>query len=76
MDIAKMKMVINSSIECNICLQVCLDPRILPCGHTFCLSCLQNVRNLLFCCARKNGPLLQTECKVFRKYFRCSASCI
>jgi tripartite motif-containing protein 2/3 len=27
-------------IECSLCLHVFEDPRILPCGHTFCLQCI------------------------------------
>ena len=29
-------------LECSICLQVFTDPRLLACGHTFCLKCLEN----------------------------------
>lgn len=32
---------VNSLLECSICLEVYRDPRNLPCGHTFCLRCLQ-----------------------------------
>ncbi|XP_041373527.1 uncharacterized protein LOC121386628 [Gigantopelta aegis] len=32
----------DESISCNICLEVVTDPRGLPCGHTYCLTCLQN----------------------------------
>ena len=34
-----------SSLECILCLETYKDPRILPCGHTFCLSCLQKLAN-------------------------------
>ncbi len=33
----------NAMLECGVCQEVFTDPRILPCGHTFCLKCLQNV---------------------------------
>ena len=28
-------------LECGICLQTYFEPRILPCGHSFCMTCLQ-----------------------------------
>lgn len=28
-------------VQCGICLEKLTDPRMLPCQHTFCLSCLQ-----------------------------------
>jgi hypothetical protein len=34
---------LNSKLECSVCYQVFTDPRILPCGHTFCLKCLQDI---------------------------------
>jgi len=27
--------------KCSICTQVYTDPRVLPCGHTFCFKCLE-----------------------------------
>ena len=42
-----MHAVVNSLLECSICLQVFQDPRILSCGHTFCLQCIQNTNNRL-----------------------------
>lgn len=29
--------------ECSICTETCQDPRILPCFHTFCLKCMQQM---------------------------------
>src|SRR6218665_1637864 len=31
------------STECSICFGTFIDPRLLPCGHTFCLKCLKSV---------------------------------
>jgi len=31
--------------ECTICTEVYLDPRVLPCGHTFCLKCMETWSN-------------------------------
>ena len=41
MEAAKLQSVVNSLLECCICLDAYQDPRILPCGHTFCLKCIQ-----------------------------------
>ena len=30
-------------IECAVCMDIANDPRRLPCGHSFCLSCLQRL---------------------------------
>jgi len=27
--------------ECSICTEVYTDPRVLPCGHTYCLKCIE-----------------------------------
>ncbi|XP_041372558.1 E3 ubiquitin-protein ligase Midline-1-like [Gigantopelta aegis] len=32
----------DDQISCSFCLEIFTDPRVLPCGHTFCLTCLQN----------------------------------
>ncbi|XP_041346811.1 tripartite motif-containing protein 5-like isoform X2 [Gigantopelta aegis] len=32
----------DDEISCSLCLEIFTDPRGLPCGHTFCLTCLQN----------------------------------
>ena len=37
-----MQSVLN--LECDVCLNLYQDPRILPCGHTFCLKCVQNTK--------------------------------
>ena len=47
MDGAKIHMAVNYLLECSVCLQVFQDPRILPCGHTFCLQCIQKTNNRL-----------------------------
>src|SRR6218665_3982489 len=31
------------SKECCLCLQIFTDPRVLPCLHTFCFKCLENM---------------------------------
>ena len=31
---------ISDITECPICVETFTDPKVLPCGHTFCLKCL------------------------------------
>ena len=35
------KSYIPAVLECSLCLDMFDDPRNLPCGHTFCLKCLE-----------------------------------
>ncbi|XP_006821753.1 uncharacterized protein LOC102803509 [Saccoglossus kowalevskii] len=34
----------NDFLKCAVCLDVYNEPRLLPCGHTFCFQCIQNIR--------------------------------
>ena len=34
---------IESLLECSVCFEVFQDPRSLPCGHVFCLACIQSL---------------------------------
>ena len=42
MEVAGIHSIVNSSFQCSLCLDIYKDPRILNCGHTYCLHCLQN----------------------------------
>ena len=44
------------AFECAVCLDVMDDPRVLPCGHSFCLMCLKQTTPKTTMC-----PLCQTE---------------
>ena len=51
----------ESEISCSICLQLFIDPRILPCMHSFCCKCLtewvkKSEPNPIYIC-----PLCRTE---------------
>ena len=35
--------VVPDNLKCSICLDLFSDPRILPCFHTYCLKCLQDL---------------------------------
>lgn len=50
--------------ECCICFKAFTDPRMLPCIHTFCLQCLEQIRKILPKKQRKNMP-----CPICRKVF-------
>ena len=56
---------INSLLECSLCLNVFDDPRNLPCGHTFCLKCVQKLVD-----KNKNK---QPSCVLCRKLWTVSA---
>ena len=34
---------IERELSCTICMVKYEEPKLLPCGHTFCLSCLENI---------------------------------
>ncbi|XP_044734129.1 E3 ubiquitin-protein ligase RNF146-A-like [Chrysoperla carnea] len=33
----------DETLECPICLQTCLQPTLLPCGHVFCFLCTKGI---------------------------------
>ena len=37
---------LNDSVACPICLLILDKPKSLPCGHTFCLDCIERVGEL------------------------------
>uniref|UniRef100_A0A1B6D3I2 E3 ubiquitin-protein ligase n=1 Tax=Clastoptera arizonana TaxID=38151 RepID=A0A1B6D3I2_9HEMI len=41
----------QSTVECAVCLQVCVHPAKLPCGHIFCFLCLKGIANQSKKCA-------------------------
>ena len=40
------KSYISAALECSLCLDMFDDPHNLPCGHTFCLKCLEKTVNI------------------------------
>ncbi|ESO84293.1 hypothetical protein LOTGIDRAFT_71142, partial [Lottia gigantea] len=30
-------------LECSVCFENFISPKILPCGHTFCLNCVKRL---------------------------------
>ena len=57
MDGAKIHIAVNYLMECSVCLQVFQDPRNLPCGHTFCLRCIQKTNNRLCSLCKREWSL-------------------
>ncbi|XP_041378781.1 E3 ubiquitin-protein ligase RNF135-like [Gigantopelta aegis] len=51
----------NDEVSCSLCIEVFSDPRTIPCVHTFCRACLQNLFN-----SNKN-PHSIYRCPVCRK---------
>jgi len=48
--------------ECPICTEVYTDPRVLPCGHTFCLKCIE-------AWSKDKEPGDEVACPLCRKQF-------
>ena len=40
---------LDQELQCEHCYQMFRDPRILPCQHTFCLECLENISKMPIC---------------------------
>lgn len=51
----------EESFECPVCQDVFTDPVTLPCGHDFCLTCIQAVWETD---GSNEGPLFCPECQV------------
>ena len=45
-------------LECVICMQEFVCPRVLPCGHTFCLNCIKSMSH--------------RECAIDRTKYHCA----
>ncbi|XP_023225508.1 RING finger protein 166-like [Centruroides sculpturatus] len=44
-------------IKCPICLDVYVDPAILTCGHLFCMTCIENAKNITKACPMCRCPI-------------------
>lgn len=53
---------LNDITECPICAQTLQQPKVLPCGHTFCLKCLQ-------ACGKQNVTGNSGTCALCRAQF-------
>ncbi|KAG7461654.1 hypothetical protein MATL_G00193430 [Megalops atlanticus] len=50
---------LSHELTCSVCLEILENPYLLPCGHSFCLTCVQGLRNAMeFKC-----PDCRRECR-------------
>src|SRR6218665_2640950 len=56
---------LDNLTECCICLKTFIDPRMLPCIHTFCLQCLNDLADK----SNKKAAGEEIPCPVCRKEF-------
>ncbi|KAJ8007631.1 hypothetical protein DPEC_G00096180 [Dallia pectoralis] len=56
--------VLEDELTCPVCLELFQDPHLLPCGHSFCLLCLQGLKQ-----QAERGRFRCPEC---RETHRCS----
>ncbi|KAL2077100.1 hypothetical protein ACEWY4_026604 [Coilia grayii] len=53
---------IESELTCAVCLDLLTEPRQYPCGHSYCLSCINGLRDRqCFECPECRIPYLQSE---------------
>lgn len=53
---------VEESLKCPVCQDIFTDPVTLPCGHNFCLTCIQAVWETG---GPNEGPCFCPECQVF-----------
>ncbi|XP_035028354.1 E3 ubiquitin/ISG15 ligase TRIM25 isoform X2 [Hippoglossus stenolepis] len=53
---------VEETLKCPVCQDVFTDPVTLPCGHDFCLTCIQTVWETD---GRNEGPHFCPECQIF-----------
>nr|XP_019947259.1 PREDICTED: E3 ubiquitin-protein ligase TRIM11-like [Paralichthys olivaceus] len=53
---------VEETLKCPVCQDVFTDPVTLPCGHDFCLTCIQTVWETD---GRDEGPHFCPECQIF-----------
>ena len=68
MDIKNLLDNLHDQVSCSACLSTLTDPRQLPCLHSFCLNCLNELASI----SDFNGPFL--TCPECRKRFRIPGS--
>ena len=60
-------MQLDDIMECPICTEVYTDPRVLPCGHMYCLKCVE-------AWSKDKQPGDKLACPLCRKEFTLSSN--
>jgi len=58
---------LDNKMECPICTEVYMDPRVLPCAHTYCLKCIETW-------SKEKQPGHRLACPLCRKEFTVPSS--
>ena len=59
MDLQTLLHNLNEEVSCSVCMNTFTDPKILPCFHTFCLHCLNELQRT----SGKHGEITCPECR-------------
>ena len=59
MDLQTLLHNLNEEVSCSVCMNTFTDPKILPCFHTFCLHCLNELQRT----SGKHGEIACPECR-------------
>ena len=59
MDLQTLLHNIHEEVSCSVCMSPFTDPKILPCFHTFCLHCLNELQRT----SGKHGEITCPECR-------------
>ena len=59
MDLQTLLHNLNEEVSCSVCMSTFTNPKILPCFHTFCLHCLNELQRT----SGKHGEITCPECR-------------
>ena len=59
MDLQTLLLNLHEEVSCSVCMSPFTDPKILPCFHTFCLHCLNELQRT----SGKHGEITCPECR-------------
>ena len=59
MDLQTLLHNLNEEVSCSVCMSMFTNPKILPCFHTFCLHCLNELQRT----SGKHGEITCPECR-------------